>query len=399
MLQAIDVLSVLFRYFSYFVAVHWCIVSCYVIVGLIGFIFYRQTQKSIFEETDLELCIVSKASKDVEDQLIENISYHKKMFPEYKMNVIVDEGSSSLKRLKQSISNGSSVNLVIVPKRFKCKAIAKGRAIQYFIENHVVDSTWYAFIDDDNRILDRTFLKEIPCYDAKGYGASNGILLPRTSGNDITFVADSLRYFDDKTIFRFGTGLLKMPLNGFHGELLISKGEYLRKITFNRKSVTEDFSYASELMKHKIKVWQSSTMISIFSPVAVTDFFKQRNRWFRGISHDVRKTPLKMKLFSGIRIIDWTLGIFGSWVIFPLWFFMPIPLWLILFNFIGASYYYGSYLWGISHLEDWTGKIKGILCIPIYSTMETLSPWIHTNGFNVIDKNGLTNGKNGIRYQ
>lgn len=388
-----------FRYFSYIVAIHWGIISCYTIVGIVGFLLYNHTKKSLVEEQNVELCIVSKASEDVEEQLFYNIAwYHSKMFPEYRINIIVDDGCHSLLRLKAVAEENKSLSLIVVPKSYKIRAIAKGRAMQYFIETSIDDDRWYVFIDDDNRILDRKFLKEIPYYNARGYGAGNGILMPRSSGNNITFVADHLRYSDDITLFRFCSGLCKTPLNGFHGELLISKGRNLREISFDRKTVTEDFSYARELTKRKIKIWQSATKTSIFSPVSVRDFLKQRNRWYRGISRDVLHSNWKMKLFVGIRVIDWKIGIIGSWFIFPLWFFMPIPLWLIAFNLIGSFYYYISYVYGVSKLKSPLEYLTGIVCIPLYSIMETLSPWIKTKGFNVIDKNGKNGAKSGIRY-
>jgi len=214
-------------------------------------------------------------------------------------------------------------------------------------------------------------------------------LYPRLSNSKATFVADSLRYFDDLTIFRLGTGLLKIPLNGFHGELLVSKGCYLKDITFDRCSITEDYAYASELARRGIKVWQSETKVCILSPNTISDLIKQRNRWFRGISKDVYKAPLCVKLFSGIRLIDWKIGFIGSWFVFPLWFFLELPIWLTAFNLIGAAYYYLAYISGALRLKETKDKVIYILLIPFYSLLETSAPWYKskTNGFNVIDKN------------
>lgn len=95
-----------------------------------------------------------------------------------------------------------------------------------------------------------------------------------------------------------------------------------------------------------------------------------------------------MKIFSGIRIIDWKIGFIGSWMIFPVWTSLPIPLWLTLFNLIGASYYYIAYIYGAIRLGE-SGGIKGIFFIPFYGIMETISPHLRVKNkkeFNVICK-------------
>jgi len=58
---------------------------------------------------------------------------------------------------------------------------------------------------------------------------------------------------DDILIYRFFTGLLGKPLIGLHGDLLIVKGRVLKEIGFNRRTLTEDFEFASELIKRGYK--------------------------------------------------------------------------------------------------------------------------------------------------
>ena len=343
--------------------------------------------KSSQDYKDVEICIVSKASKSVEGVLFECIRHNAKKFSNYTVNIIVDEGSELLSEIELCAKQLENIKLVIVPSMFKCHAIAKGRALEYFIRTNVIPNRWYAFIDDDNLVLDTKFLREIPSYEKQGYVACNGILYPRMGKSKLTFVADSLRYFDDLTIFRFGTGMLGRPINGFHGELLVVKGECLKSITFDRETVTEDFAFSRELFKIKAKTWQSESIVSIQSPHSFIDFVKQRNRWYRGISNDVKDANWQMKLFAGIRIIDWRLGLSGSWMIFPVWFLLPIPLWLSLFNMIGVSYYMVAYISGAMRLES--GGLKSMVMIPLYGILEMVSPHIRIGNkkeFNVILK-------------
>lgn len=379
-------MNLILQALMYAIVLHWTIVSIFIIIGFVGYIFCKETMKSTQDHKNVEICIVSKASKSVEGVLFECIRHNAKKFSNYTVNIIVDEGSELLSDIESCTKQLENIKLVVVPSIFKCHAIAKGRAIEYFIRMNVMPDKWYAFIDDDNLVLDTKFLREIPYYEKQGYVACNGILYPRLGRSKLTFVADSLRYFDDLTIFRFGTGMLRRPINGFHGELLVVKGECLKSITFDRETVTEDFAFSRELFKIKAKTWQSESIVSIQSPHSLTDFVKQRNRWYRGISGDVKCAPWQMKLFAGIRIIDWRLGLSGSWMIFPVWFLLPIPLWISLFNMIGASYYMMVYISGAMRLES--GGLRSMVMIPLYGILEMISPHIRMKKkeFNVISK-------------
>lgn len=381
--------AVLWYVFSYIVSIHWSIISVFTLFGVVGTVSYK-AKRGRQKYRDVEFEIVSKASKEVEGVLFNCISHHARKFSEYKINVIVDENSELNGRLKEYIRQFKNVELTIVPESFKTKAIAKGRAIHHHASGNIKPNTYYVFIDDDNLIMDDKFLYEIDHYSKLGYVAANGILYPRLSESKVTFVADFLRYADDLTIFRFLTGMMQQPLNGFHGELMIIKGEILKKIGFDRKTVTEDFAFARELNKYEHKVWQSATITSILSPHSIKDFIRQRNRWHRGISEDVKSASIKMKIVAGLRVMDMHIGIFGSWAVFPLWFFMPLPAWWIAFNLIGSLYYYASYTYGAFKMRD---KVRYwflyILLTPLYSIMETIVPYYKpkNNGFNVIYKN------------
>lgn len=137
-----------------------------------------------------------------------------------------------------------------------------------------------------------------------GFVSANGYLTPRYSGNNLTYIADYLRKFDDILIFRLATGIMHRPIGGFHGELMIVKGAILREIGFDRYTITEDFDFAREMDRRNYKVWQSDTQVSVLSPLTAQDLIRQRNRWYRGLSRDIWKgaTP-GMWCFAGLRIL------------------------------------------------------------------------------------------------
>jgi|SRR5205823_4251313 len=76
------------------------------------------------------------------------------------------------------------------------------------------DDKWYTFIDDDNLLLDDTFLYEIPYYEERGFVGCNPVLFTRQGRSTFTTIMDWIRYFEDITVFRFFTGLTKRPWIG-----------------------------------------------------------------------------------------------------------------------------------------------------------------------------------------
>jgi len=322
---------------------------------------------------NVEVVIVSIANSKVKKALFECIAHTKKTL-NVPIWILVDEGSELIPEL-------IGLNLVIVPKDYRRDLVGKGRAMNFFIETKVEGRKWYTFVDDDNLVHDDGFLFEIPGYDEKGYVAMNPVLYPRRGKSDISYVMDSIRYFDDLFIFRFFTGLLKTPLIGLHGELLTVKGEVLKEIGYDNRSLTEDFRFASELVRRGYKTWQSSTKVCIKSPNSVKDFLKQRGRWFKGIMDDWKYCPVTMKIVVASRLVMGALGIFGSWAFLPLWF-MWGPLWCAI---PGGLYCWMVYIYGIIKLK----KPHYLLAIPLIGAIEAMAFYagLKQKTFVVIDKN------------
>jgi len=148
----------LLKIIPYAISVHWFIVSTYTILGIAGYLLYKKTKKSNYDTKNVELCVVSKASYSVKDVLFHNIEYHSKIFNDYTINLIVDADGQLNGFLKKYVGQFLNVRYLEVPKNFKTNAVAKGRAIEWFIRFHVDRDKWYAFIDDDNLLADREFL-------------------------------------------------------------------------------------------------------------------------------------------------------------------------------------------------------------------------------------------------
>ena len=369
-----SIYTVLLYLLEYVVLTNWHIYSVFIIIGISGYFLYKPVITNT-KATNVELVIVTIGSKGIKNALLECIEHTSKMF-NCPLHILIDEGCDLYDELVTK-----NIPITVVPKEYRLDLIAKGRAMNYFIETVVKPTNWYGFIDDDNLVLDDKFLYEIPYYEAKGYVAMNPSLIPRRGKSEVAYIMDIIRYFDDIFIFRTFTGLLKKPLIGLHGELMCARGDILKKIGYGEKSIVEDFKFASKLVKYNLKTWQSSTNLSIKSPNTVKDLIKQRNRWINGIIEDSSKCPFAMKWFVRIRLYTWITGLLGSWLFVPLWF-----LWTTsLLTAIGGCYCGFMYTYAVFRY----GKLKYLFITPIYSIIEPISVYWgrKRDTFVVIDKN------------
>lgn len=363
--------------------------SVMMIVGLLASASYR-TERADERAEDVRLVIPTVAARNVRPALLDTIEHTVERFPDLDVYCVLDEGSD----LQAELVARDDITAVVVPASFDCGAVAKGRAIQYFIEAVVADAPeyWYGFIDDDNRILDDEFLYEIPHYEAKGYGAMNPVLVPRPGRSTLTFMTDHIRYVDDIAIYRLFTGVLGTPYLGFHGELLCARGDVLADVGFDRDTIVEDFAFALELVRRDVRVWQSATRVSVLSPHDVRAFLNQRSRWYLGIARYLSKAPPLTKTVVGLRIATWSVAVTSSWIFFPLWLLgygVSLPMWAVVTLTVGSLVYVGTVAIGARRIGGLRGALL-LTLVPLFAALEQIVPlyalWTRETDFVVIDK-------------
>lgn len=363
--------------------------TSYMVFGFVLSSLYT-TEEADDPAENVRFVIVTVAGEQVRNALKETILHTARRFTTYDIYCVIDEGAN----LEDELVQMDEIQTVIVPESYDCAAKAKGRAIQYFTET-VVEAEqdyWYAFIDDDNKILDDRFLYEIPYYESRGYRATNPVIKPRAGNSLITFMADHIRFVDDLAIYRFFTGVLGTPYLGFHGELLCVRGDVLTSIGFDRPTIVEDFAFALEVVRDEVPVWQSQTRVSILSPHDIPSFLKQRARWYWGIANYLSEAPLLSRIIVGSRIFIWSIAVTSSWLFIPIWMFgygIALPAWITGVLALGTLVYIGTILIGVVRLGLFPGVLL-LLFIPLYATLEQLAPlyalWNRQTDFVVIDK-------------
>ena len=376
--------------------------------------FHYKAESAPSRANNVQFIIISQASRKVRNSLLDCISNTRIQFPWVPLSIVIDEGSEltddllrlvnvTQQQITTSIKDSTSAHqkgsiiarqrdtsedlkIIVVPDRYRKDLVGKGRAINYFIDRYVIDENkWYSFIDDDNIILDDKFLYEIPYYEQRGYVAFNPTITARTGNSRFIWIMDFIRKYDDVTVFRFFTGLLGIPYIGMHGEMLTVKGSVLREIKYDFYSITEDFRFTAELIKRKMKVWQSKTNICIRSANNINDILCQRGRWFKGISLDLKYCPPLMRMIVTSRIVLWITAIFGTWALSPLWLYWGIH-WQSEIFIVSGIYPWIIFIHAIIKNKE---PLYCILFIPLFGILESISYWfgIHNKGFYVIDKN------------
>ncbi|BCU67036.1 egghead [Sulfolobales archaeon HS-7] len=357
----------------------WTPYSFLVTIGAIISPFYR-TKKGEKKATNVEFVIITIASRKVKNSLTETLRMIERYYLEgYKIWVVIEEKAE----LSDELSKMKWINLVKVPNEYKKNLKGKGRALAYFTRFYSTPDKWYAFLDDDNVILNDDFLYEIPIYEKKGYQIANPILVPRKGKNGITYILDHLRLFDDLTISRLFTGVVGKPLFNFHGELLLAKGSLLQQLVeVVDKTIAEDFALALKSLTSNVRSWQSRTRVSIKSPNSIRDLIGQRGRWYKGIVQNFSQLSSIFSLITALAILTWKIGMILGIVLFPLMIIERNPLLLTILP--GIIYTWSAYLYGSLRYER-PVFILGILFYPILESVAVFGMMV-TNKFYVIDK-------------
>ncbi len=343
-------------YVKYVMAADYTLLSIYLVVLLVAVSAYRP-RRSPTKASNVAIVIPTVAKRSVRSSLLYAIAHNRFLgLPTY---VVIDEGAE----LEDELRRMPDISLVVVPKDYRRDLFGKGRALRYFVENYVRDDIWYVFLDDDNLVLDDTFLYEIPYYERRGYAAFNPVLLPRRGRSYVTYIMDFARFLDDISFFRFFTGLLKRPYVGLHGELLGIKGYVLKELNaFNEPSKVEDFTLAAAIVRHGYRTWQSRTRVSILSPNSIEDLIKQRTRWHSGILENWSRLPISMKVATVVKSFARTIGMLGLWLLVPI----THSLLMVLLAIPTSAAYWLVYFYGIEK----AGRLRYIFTVPAFWLLE-----------------------------
>ena len=247
-------------------------------------------------------------------------------FPLLRVDLVIEEDPEALDQIAALADHRPEVRILTVPRGYHTRngTKFKARANQYALDVRVEDGEdrddiWVLHMDDDTAvgpdtanslaafIIGQRHAKQ-PLHLAQGI-----LSYPRECGtNRLTWLADSVRPGCDISLFAATTGL-GSPRSGLHGELLLVRASVEASIgwDFGPRSLVEDAEFALRFCEHHPggSGWFAGRSYGA-SPVSVSDFVRQRERWVCGLLElsTKRSLPLRRRLLLLHNVLIWTAG-------------------------------------------------------------------------------------------
>lgn len=344
----------------------WIFPLPYTFLTFLGLLIPEKKDKDNQGLLDLEnlrekvyVCTVTKgANIESIQRVINSMKYLNFKNSNIQFIILTDENSYT-DNLKKIIGGNK---LCIVPKEFKTnKAKYKSRALEYFrIINNFTSNDWILHMDEESIIDESNFEKCLQFIRKNEYKIGQGVILYNSHNyfkNKLLTVLDSIRVCDDLGRYHLQYKLLHVPIFGFHGSFLLLNGEVENKVTWDHEysdNLTEDFAFAMKCWQEEYKCGSISGVIREVSPNNLTDFIKQRRRWFIGIL----TLPYWNAKFLAILWMISVFTIISTYfhLIFSIYYNFSTPLWISIisvFSFVVCLfvYLYGIFIQSIDYCQ------------------------------------------------
>jgi egghead protein (zeste-white 4 protein) len=293
------------------------------------------------------------------------------------------------------VEDGPSVLTLLVPDSFQTAhgARFKARALQYALETSpIADDTWLFHLDEETHISPSVILGiRNAIADEERSGAlriGQGAVLYHRDLAEHPFLtlADSVRTGDDLGRFRL-QHLLGQSAFGMHGSFILVRNDVEKEVGFDlgpAGSVTEDAWWALvEMARGHRSRWVDGYCIEQ-STRSVSDFMKQRRRWFVGLCLVCRRAPARSwhRIALVSSVLMWGVSWLGWWSISiaAMIVNVRIPTVVFLVGILSLSAYSALYLLGLELNLDrrdlprrrrvpW--YVFQIVLLPFFSLMES----------------------------
>jgi len=328
------------------------------------------------------------------------------LFP-YVIEVVTDSAQVDLSDL--------DVLHYVVPPDYQTpnKTLYKARALHYAItHSRIPEETWIMHCDEESHAtpslvsgIAQAVLEE----ERTGkHRIGQGVVLYHNEREDHPFMmmADMIRTGDDISRFSFQTRLFGVAAFGFHGSFILVRNSVAKEVGYDfgpKGSVTEDAFWALKQMDNGRRCRFVDGYMVEQAPQSVSDFMKQRRRWFLGLFETVRYAPtrLRFRLPLGLCIVIWSISwltVFYTLMNLLIGYKTPLPIRVggnIVFASFVSTYLIGQRLNLENNYPGFWQSAGWMLCqlvtVPLYSLWESmgviygfLKPEL---GFHVIAKN------------
>jgi beta-1,4-mannosyltransferase len=204
----------------------------------------------------------------------------------------------------------------------------KGRALQYAMEHSTLpDEAWIMHMDEESHLhpsLAWGMWRAVAEEEASGeYRIGQGAILYYNSLRKHPFLtlADSIRTGDDIGRFHLQNRCWHLPVWGFHGSFILVRNSVEKQTGFDfgpESSVTEDAFWAlAQAGAGNRSRWVDGYLVEQGTE-RISDFIKQRRRWYVGLRKVVRYAPARRALraplaaFTALWSVAW-LGVIWTY--------------------------------------------------------------------------------------
>ncbi len=297
-------------------------------------------------------------------------------------------------------SPDGQVRVIVVPEDYQPPRGAKykARALHYTLgASHARPYDWIVHLDEETCFDEETvrgmyaFAREEERAIAQGTqdfpAIGQGVILYGNRGivNWLTTLADSIRVGDDYGRFRLQYEHGKAYF-GMHGSYIVIHNSVERLIGFDHGPaghITEDAYFALLAQSAGIRFKFVEGFMYERSPFSLSDFAKQRQRWFGGLWLCVLSPGIRLseKIVLGTFMLLWTVSWLCILMVFVnLAYPTGTPVWLAMSGGVSFAYYVTLYMIGYLRTfgYEWRRSkavfllrlIAQIALIPVFSIME-----------------------------
>ncbi len=329
------------------------------------------------------------------------------LFP-YVIEIVTDTKKISLSKPNQDL------RYITVPHKYKTEneSLYKARALHYAVDHSPLpNDAWIVHLDEETQ-LTASGIKGICTMVAEEEASGNlrigqGAILYHRTWKEHPFLtlADNVRTGDDFARFHF-QHKLGVTVFGLHGSYIVVRNDVEKSTGFDfgpRGSITEDAFWALVCMQKGYRCRWVDGYLEEQSTQSVSDFVKQRRRWFQGLVKVSIHAPVKLRwrLSLGLNTILWAVAPFGAlYTIGHFFYGFSHPAWIKLL----ANYSFMSfgvlYMTGLRAnldeygVKDWYKRLgwyaAQIILLPVFSFMESLGVlaaiFRPVSGFHVVKK-------------
>ncbi len=403
-------------WWNYYLTIAWSVYFPIGIAGFVGAILSRRHRPSQFQgivQQKVIFIIPTVGRQDTVPALERVINSVLQNSPNnlvnYRIDIIVDEGSEAISYLKEKFES-PRVQILVVPKSYRTQngAKHKGRANQYALEvrrlagENTPDMVIY-HLDDDTGVRADTISSIAEFASSSKYDLAQGVL---TFPHDLCpswfcRMADSVRPSDDLSRFYLFTGALHTPLVGLHGEHLLVRASVEDEIGWDKLSKVEDAYFALKFSgKFPGKSTFLPSMVYGASPESVSSLVRQRKRWVTGLINLLfdSSLPFRTRIFLGYSILNWSFGWAQHVLVALLLAYLlgiyntsPIIGPVVVVWAFNLAYQVWMYIEGlkinlqVSGIHDWTTHLSlSILTLPfffVFSLVEATAALLGLIGF------------------